>query len=864
MKKIIAGIFIILLLLIIAAALAPFIVDLDKYKGTILSRIKPYIAREIDFEHIELTIFTGLGAELQGLRISGNPAFSQEDFIQLDSLQIKVQLLPLLKLKVKVKKFILKHPVVRLARNAEGVFCFSDLVSAEKTSPSEENNEPEEASPGMEILAGLLVNELEIQEGKIIYQDDTLFSGAGPVVIDSLDLMVKDLSLLQPLSIELAAKLLEEATEQNFKLTGQIGPVGEDLQIDNIPFDIQVLLHALPIEALGAGLPEDLTVQPFSGKLDVKLTARGSLNDQISSEGEIALQDLVMQMAREEGVVEKSQALHCTLSHNLVMEYPKEKLSLESVTASVNGNKLFLQGKVENFLTGLRWDAKVRTEDLQPDSLVAIFPLFAEKVPPELHLAGPVVINLQSSGTEEEFLFTTKVDMNKLQVKYEDMFNKSADIPFSFVCKGNKEGERLVLKEIKLVLHHLIMTVAGEVINKGVPRFALRVQTNPIGLEGWDKLVPLLAPYHPEGSFFLRSSLRGVPEDVAVNLQVSSDKIQFVLPPAEDQKQASPKGDPGRLEGLNVQLQAKQRDAQLRGTGKVEIKKGEISSVLFEKMASRFRYDPEQLHITGLTVNAFQGAVRGEGAYDLSKGTWRFQPNVRNVALGEVLDTLTEYRNVFSGKFNGQFMAESIAEKGDQGDIQSNGMFRISQGELKNFNLVGSVLDSLFKVKGVDQFLKGLGNDIQRQENSRFDWLDGKFSLAENILSFQNLQFHNLGTKKMTDSDAIISGKIFLDSNKLKLKGSVVLSKRHSLQLTQQAKALKALYNTDQRIVLPITVKGTIEKPKPFLNVEYVQKAMAKYYGRQGVEKGVKELQKKLGIPVDKGAAEKLLKDLFR
>jgi len=155
MKKILFGSFILLVLIIIAAAIAPSVINLDKYKKTILSRIKPYIPREVDFEHVELTVLTGLGAELQGFRISGNPAFYEEDFLQLESLKIKIRFLPLIKKEYDIKKIILNRPLIRLARNGEGQFCFNDFISG-GSDPEEsgKKDNPAEVSQGAGLLGG--------------------------------------------------------------------------------------------------------------------------------------------------------------------------------------------------------------------------------------------------------------------------------------------------------------------------------------------------------------------------------------------------------------------------------------------------------------------------------------------------------------------------------------------------------------------------------------------------------------------------------------------------------------------------------------------------------------------------------------
>ena len=89
------------------------IMDLNKNKGTILARIEPLVPRDVDFGHMELTILSGLGVEIQDLSVSENPAFSQGDFLKLERLQVRLQVLPLLRKQIRAKKI----PNIWLVRN---------------------------------------------------------------------------------------------------------------------------------------------------------------------------------------------------------------------------------------------------------------------------------------------------------------------------------------------------------------------------------------------------------------------------------------------------------------------------------------------------------------------------------------------------------------------------------------------------------------------------------------------------------------------------------------------------------------------------------------------------------------------------
>ena len=874
MKKIAIVLAIVLVLCLVLAALAPFLIDLNKYKDTLLSQLKPYVPRDVDFQSIELTILTGLGAELRGLRISDNPDFYQGDFLRLEGLQVRVQILPLIKGQIKVKKILLKQPFVRLARNANGIFSFDDILAFRKDRskkaalPSAGKNSPGETSnKGPGILAALLVNELEIQGGKIIYQDEKQFAGAGPIVIDQLDLMVADLSLHKPISIEVAADLME-ARHQNFHLGGSVGPVGEELKAENIPFEARLSLQEFPIERFKAGLPKGLPVQVLAGNLSMNLETKGSLAEKIVSRSDIEVKDLVFEERKQQGVAERSGTIHLTLTHRSSVDYPRRQISIESGEVSINGNRFLVKGRAENFLKEPQWDVKAWTEGLRPASLVDLFPMVRNKIPKELAITGPVEINLQSSGFQKKFHVETNVDMGAMKIQYKDLFQKPAGTPLSIVLKGDKKAEHITLEELQVILHQLVMDAPGDItITDKKPHFGFQMQTRPISLKGWDALVPKLSPYRLEGSLVLTSAFRGTPQDASFELRLSSDRMGFDIPQLKKKKHLADKG-PGIMDAVNMDIQGKKEADQIYGSGRVEIKQGEILSVSFQKLMSDLQYSPDQLKISGLDLNVLKGAIQAKGSYGPKKKDWSCQGVIKDIAVGDALDSLTEYQDCFSGTLSGTFQAEGSARKERKDAMRAKSSFRLSKGELKNFNLTESVLNALFGLKGVAQLLGGQREEIRKHDTTQFDSLEGGLEISGKTLRFDNLQLHNIHTAGATDSLAVLEGKVSVDTKLLDLKGKLIFSKRHSQELAQKATVLEALFDEKKRMVLPITIKGTIKRPIPFLDEDYVLGALARHYSRKAVDKGIEKLQKKLGLPketedVIEKPVKELLKDLF-
>ena len=126
----------VILPLIACVIAAPFVIDLNNYKGKIVNIAKSSLGRDMDFDNIELSLLSGLGADIHGLRIAENPAFGKGDFVSLERLQLKIKLLPLLKKQVQVGELILEKPRIQLIKNKKGEFNFNDIAGSQATSPA--------------------------------------------------------------------------------------------------------------------------------------------------------------------------------------------------------------------------------------------------------------------------------------------------------------------------------------------------------------------------------------------------------------------------------------------------------------------------------------------------------------------------------------------------------------------------------------------------------------------------------------------------------------------------------------------------------------------------------------------------------
>ncbi|CAH9017747.1 AsmA family protein [Candidatus Nitrosacidococcus sp. I8] len=168
---------ILLLLIIIAAIAAPFIINPNNYKPQIAEQVKKATGRDLSLGgDINLSFFPWLGAKIEDISLSNPPGFSQSPFAKLDDIQVKVKILPLLKKEIEIGTVILDGLDVNLIKNAQGKTNWEDLSQPKKeeqsTKASTEDEDQSKDKKSSMAIAGITIGGISIQDAHISYRDD--------------------------------------------------------------------------------------------------------------------------------------------------------------------------------------------------------------------------------------------------------------------------------------------------------------------------------------------------------------------------------------------------------------------------------------------------------------------------------------------------------------------------------------------------------------------------------------------------------------------------------------------------------------------------------------------------------------------
>lgn len=253
---------IVIAVLIVIIIVLPFVVNVNNYRPRIESELTNALGRNVTVGNLSLSLWSG-SLTADNIAIADDPSFSTSPFIKAQSLNVGVEMLPLIFSKtLHVTDLTLSQPQVNLLRDRSGKWNFSTIGSASptkktgaappssagqspapaeatKTSPATPESPKEATNPKSEssIEQNLSVGKLNIKDGQVSIADTAKATKAH--VYKNVNLTVKDFSYTSQFPFTLAAELPGGGT---INLDGTAGPIN----------------------------PNDASITPVQAKLDVK------------------------------------------------------------------------------------------------------------------------------------------------------------------------------------------------------------------------------------------------------------------------------------------------------------------------------------------------------------------------------------------------------------------------------------------------------------------------------------------------------------------------------------------------------------------------------------------------------------------
>ncbi len=760
---------ILVLLIVIASVAVKIIFTKEKLMAMIKPRIEAALQREVEIQDVSVSIFGGLGANVEGVKIHNLPGFTQKELFEFKTLSIRVKFWPLLRKRIEMVKIILDQPIIALEKNKDGVSNIDDLLKEEG-----EVKIPPITFDQMQIKNGKLIFLDQAKQSQILLKqidqeakfslDETGENGSasGKISIAEIDLDLPDaekelpqLSFLleheltynfpgDSLSIEQLNIILGKAP---FNLKGRIK------NLTTSPFtDLSLFADKVKIEDLLNWVPKPetspLTEIEASGNLKISADLSGELRlDTLPQfKGQLVLNDLKMKTPQLEYPFEMSYA---------EINFDQKALSFFTSQGKISDAEIELSAVIDNYQ-----DPNLAAELKTNFDLKLLKDL--KKIPEDMEAKGEIKIDLKAFGKAkkpEELKLSGGVIVKNGEMTVPFLAKPVEDLSVDLVLKQND----LKLNNINLRMGKSSVNLQGEV-KKVVPYF----------LKKEEKI--------PQIQFSLNSPL--------LNL----DEILPSQEPGTKPETKKTKQDTLLLPGIEAR-------------GQINIQKVIFREVEQTDLIANVEISQGFIKIENLVSKVYTGGLGGKVLCDLNDPehiTFDMEFNASKIEANDFLSRFTLFDEHLFGKLDisAKFSGKGNSIEDIKRSLLASGKVNIQNGKLVNWELL-NLLGEYLQVKEMkDQTIRDLKNTF--------------------LIQNQRLYFDDFSARTK-DADWQLSGSVGFDGS-LDYAISTTLSNDLSKRFNALGDISSFLKNDQGRVVLDIKLKGTPKSPTFTLDTSRAEK----------------------------------------
>jgi AsmA protein len=452
MKRALKIVGIVIAVLIVIILVLPFVVNVNTFRPRIESELTNALGRKVTVGNLSLSLLSGSLAT-QDITIADDPAFETAPFIRAKTLDVGVQIVPLILSKtVHVTDLTLSEPQVTLLRDRSGKWNFSTLGSAspakkggaspasgtvpskpaqpaqsaegghQKAASQPQTNQEQGASSGSDqsFEQNLSVAKLSIKNGQISVADAA--SRSKPHVYRNVDLTVNNFSFSSQFPFTLTADLPGGGT---VKLDGTAGPINS---ADAALTPLQAKLDVKGLDLAASGF-----IDPSSGISGIA-NFNGTVNsdgNQARSNGDATADKL--KLSPKGSPAQRTVAMR----YNTVYELQKQTGHL---TGDVVVGKAVakLSGTYDLHGESAVVNLKLNADNMPVDDLETLLPALGVTLPSGSSLQGGTLsADLTITGPVDKLVIAGPVKLSDTKLAHFDMGSKLSAIS---ALGGTKTG----------------------------------------------------------------------------------------------------------------------------------------------------------------------------------------------------------------------------------------------------------------------------------------------------------------------------------------------------------------------------------------------------------------------------------------
>jgi AsmA protein len=383
--------------LVVAVLALPLFVNVDSFRPAIQTAMKSALGREVSIGKLEFSWMSG-GISAENITIADDPSFSPAPFVSAKSLDIGVDVMPLIfSHSLHVRTLTIHEAEVTLLKNPAGKWNFSSLGGAK-------SKEKAPASAAGDFSVGVLkVEESRLTVGRTGARGKTH-------TYEDVNIAVRDLSLTSQMPFTLEAKTPGGGTA---KLEGKAGPI-DPTDAAKTPLDAQIAVEHMDLSATGF-------LDPAAGMAGIVDYAGKIASDGKTAELEGKATASKLKLVRGGGPARQSVAFDYASSYDLERQsgtLTRGDIHLGKSVAKLSGN---YDTRGESPVVHM----KLRAEGLPVDDIESALPAVGVSLPSGSSLqGGTATANLSLDGPVDRLVITGPVHVANSRLKGFDLGSK--------------------------------------------------------------------------------------------------------------------------------------------------------------------------------------------------------------------------------------------------------------------------------------------------------------------------------------------------------------------------------------------------------------------------------------------------------
>jgi AsmA protein len=458
MKRALKIIGIVLVVLLVVVIALPFLVDVNSFRPRLESELTSALGRDVKVGKLSLSIISGSVAA-EDLAIADDPAFGKDPFVRAKSLNVGVEIMPLIFSKaLHVTELTIDEPQISLLRSASGKWNFSSMGSSASSAKPKTEAGAETANPS------LTVSKLNVKDGSVTVGRA---NSSKTHTYQNVDITVRDFSFTSEFPFTLTASLPGGG---DLKLDGKAGPINPNDAAET-PLQAQVNVKHLDLASSGF-------VDPSSGIAGIA-DFDGTLNSdghRVQTNGTVKADKL--KLAEKASPAGRPVEVKYAITHDLQKQagtITQGEVMMGKAVAQLTGS---YQTQGESTLLNM----KLNGQGMPVDDLEAMLPALGVVLPSGSSLKGGTLSTaLAITGAADKPVITGPLRLADTKLTGFDLGSKLAAIS---ALSGAKTGSDTAIQNLSTDAHVAPSGIRTENINLTIPALGVLTGSGTISPGG--------------------------------------------------------------------------------------------------------------------------------------------------------------------------------------------------------------------------------------------------------------------------------------------------------------------------------------------------------------------------------------------